>query len=280
MSTQPDAARRPVGVFDSGVGGLTVAAAIHRLLPAEDIVYLGDTARVPYGNKSPETIIRYAREDRAFLLERGVKAIVVACNTATAFALEELRKESDLPVLGVVEPGVVAAVEATRNGCVGIIGTAGTIGSGAYQRAMLAQRPDLVITARATPLLVPLIEEDFLDHRATELILSDYLGPIRDVRADTLVLACTHYPLLKPVLESLLGSDVKLVDSAENMAYALESTLAKEGLLRPDDGHEGRVEIFVTDMAAQFQGLARRFLGERVGAIEAVTLDETPVRHG
>lgn len=264
---------RPIGVFDSGVGGLTVVNAIQRLLPHEDIVYLGDTARVPYGNKSPETIIRYAQQDVQFLQGQNVKAAVIACNTATAHALGVVQQGYPFPVLGVVEPGVEAALAATVNGRVGIIGTVGTIQSGAYQKALLARRPDLHITAQATPLLVSLVEEDWLNHAATHLILAEYLAPLQAARIDTLVLACTHYPLLKGIIHTILGDEVKLVDSAENMALSLRELLSKDHLLRQGGQHTGRTRIHVSDLSSQFAPLAKRFLGGRVGAIEQVRLE-------
>jgi glutamate racemase len=261
----------PIGVFDSGVGGLTVVAAIQRLLPHENIVYLGDTARVPYGNKSPETIRDYAREDAAFLLKRGVKALVIACNTATAHGLSDLRSHCPVPVLGVIEPGVDAALSATRAGRIGIIGTAGTIQSGAYQRSLLEKRPDLQITALATPLLVPLVEENWLQHSATQLILAEYLAPLQEARIDTLVLACTHYPLLKGLLHTVLKDEVALVDSAENMATALAATLTQHGLANPSDT-PGSTQLYVTDLSPQFSNLAWRFLRAPVDRLEKISL--------
>src|SRR5579871_6629171 len=189
-------AGRAVGAFDSGVGGLTVVKAMRQLLPAEDILYVGDTARVPYGNKSPETIVRYSLENLAFLSRHGVKAVVVACNTASAHALAVLKKTADLPVIGVIAPGVEAALAATRNGRIGVVGTQGTIASAAYQNLLQQRRPGVEITAVAAPLLVSLVEEDWLRHPATRLILEEYFAPFRAAQVDTVVLACTHYPLL------------------------------------------------------------------------------------
>lgn len=271
--TSASPTNRPIGVFDSGVGGLTVVSAIQHLLPNEDIVYLGDTARVPYGNKSPETIIRYAHQDVQFLQSHHVKAAVIACNTATAHALEAVRAHYPFPVLGVVEPGVEAALAATVNGRIGIIGTVGTINSGAYQKALLAQRADLHLTALATPLLVSLVEEDWLNHAATHLILAEYLAPLQAARIDTLVLACTHYPLLKGIIRTILGDEVKLVDSAENMALNLQRRLAQENLLRAEPTHSGATRIHVSDLSSQFAPLAKRFLRGRVGEIEKVRLE-------
>jgi glutamate racemase len=263
---------QPIGAFDSGVGGLTVVHAMRQLLPAEDILYLGDTARVPYGNKSPETIIRYSREIMAYLRSNGVKAVVVACNTASAHALALLQKESDVPVIGVIAPGVEAALAATRNGRVGIIGTQGTIQSEAYQNLLRQRRADVVITAVAAPLLVSLVEEDWLAHPATQLILEEYLAPMKAARVDTVVLACTHYPLLKALAQRVLGPDVVLVDSAQNAAAALARQLDLAGLSRPSASHTGQTTICSTDLPPQFSRLAERFLGEEIKAIRQVAV--------
>jgi len=263
---------QPIGAFDSGVGGLTVVQAMRELLPAEDILYLGDTARVPYGNKSPDTIIRYSREIMAYLRGKGVKAVVVACNTASAHALAILQKESELPVIGVIAPGVEAALAATRNGRVGIIGTQGTIQSEAYQDLLRKSRPGVVITAVAAPLLVSLVEEDWLSHPATQLILEEYLAPMKAARVDTVVLACTHYPLLKLLAQRILGPKVVLVDSAQNAAAALARKLEMAGLRRPARREAGQTTICSTDVPAQFFRLAERFLGEKIKAIQRVSV--------
>lgn len=273
-SPRPDAGQA-IGIFDSGVGGLTVASAIHWLLPHEDLIYFGDTGRVPYGNKSPEMIIQYSQQISRFLIGQGVKAVVVACNTATAHALSSLQASLPVPVMGVITPGVEAALSATKNGRVGIIGTIGTIQSGAYQKGLLKRRPDVQLTAIPTPLLVPLIEEDWLNHAATHLILAEYLSPIQRARCDSLVLACTHYPLVKGLISTIMGDDVTLVDSAANMARDLAKRLEAENLLRSTDvPHTGRIRIHVSDLPAQFGTMARRFLGGRIGAIDKVVLDE------
>jgi len=266
------ATERPIGAFDSGVGGLTVVQAMRSLLPAEDILYLGDTARVPYGNKSPETIIRYSREIMTYLRGHDVKAVVVACNTASAHALAILQKEADIPIIGVIAPGVQAALSATRSGRIGIVGTQGTIQSDAYQSLMRQYHPDVVITAVAAPLLVSLVEEDWLSHPATQLILEEYLAPMKAARVDTVVLACTHYPLLKPLAQRILGSDVVLVDSAQNAAAALARTLLKGNLNRPSQTEAGQITICATDLPPQFSRLAERFLGQKVKAIEQVAV--------
>jgi glutamate racemase len=263
---------QPIGAFDSGVGGLTVVKAMRELLPSEDIVYLGDTARFPYGNKSPETIIRYSREIMTYLRSHDVKAVVVACNTASTHALSILQKESEIPVIGVIAPGVQAALAATRNGRVGIIGTQGTIQSEAYQNLLRLYHPDIVITAIAAPLLVSLVEEDWLSHPATDLIMEEYLAPMKAARIDTLVLACTHYPLLKPLAQRVLGPDVVLVDSAQNAAAALARKLESGGLRSADGKRTGETTICSTDVPAQFSRLAERFLGEKIKAIQRVSV--------
>jgi glutamate racemase len=267
------AANSPIGVFDSGVGGLTVARAIHAALPAEDMVYLGDTARFPYGNKSPETVVHYARQNTQFLLGQGVKAIAVACNTATAHALGDLQKNFTLPVLGVIEPGVEAALAATRSGRIGIIATMGTVHSQAYQKALLAKRPGLELTAVPAPLLVDLIEEDWLAHDAMRLILEEYLAPFNKAQIDTLVLGCTHYPLVRELIGKRMGPEVRLVDSAENMATALAARLKKEGLLRKSSGREGTIKIYTTDDSPQFAAQGERFLGRKVESIELARVE-------
>jgi glutamate racemase len=261
-----------LGCFDSGVGGLTVVRAIHDLMPSEDIVYLGDTARLPYGSKSPETIRRFAIENAEFLLAHGVKAIVVACNTATAHALTLLRDHCPVPVIGVIKPGVDAALADPSSHRIGIIATRGTIGSQAYQHALAKQRSGLTIHAQAAPLLAPMIEEDWLDHPATEIVLRTYLEPLQTKGIDTLLLACTHYPLLTPVLERILPESVRLVDSASTCAEHLHRELLSLGLLS-DKTADGRLEIHLTDLSDEFGTLASRFLRRAPGVIRHALLD-------
>jgi glutamate racemase len=263
----------PLGVFDSGVGGLTVVQAIQELLPSESIVYLGDTARVPYGNKSPETIVRFAREDCAFLLKQQVKAIVVACNTASAHALAALQEEIKVPIFGVIEPGVEAALQQTKTGRIGIIGTTGTINSQAYQNRLKARRSDLFIIARPTPLLVPMVEEDWLDRPATRMVLEEYLEPLVSEGIDTLVLACTHYPLLKKTIAAMLGPSVALVDSASTCAHQLKWHLYRHETMHRESG-AGETSIYLTDLPASFSGMASRFLGHPAEKIEVVSLPQ------
>ena len=260
-----------IGVFDSGIGGLTVAREIMRQLPNERVVYFGDTARVPYGPKSPDTVRRYSREIADFLQAQGVKMIVIACNTATAHALEMLRGELTIPVIGVVDPGSTAAVEATRGGGIGVIGTSGTIASKAYERAIRQRVPDARIVVQACPLFVPLVEEGWIDKPATRLVAEEYLGPMREARIDTLVLGCTHYPLLKRLIGDVLGRDVRLIDSAEQTAMETRRVLDERGLRAPSDTHP-RHRFIASDAPEQFLKLGQRFLGSAVDEVETVTL--------
>lgn len=251
--------RLPIGVFDSGVGGLTVARQLHRLMPGEDIVYLGDTARVPYGTKSAETVIRFAREDASFLQSQRVKAIVVACNTASALALKTLLAELTLPVFGVIEPGAAAAALHTRNGRIGVIATSSTIRSRAYEHAIHRHRPDTQVHTAPCPLLVPLVEEGWLQHSVTNAVLVEYLTPLLSWEIDTLVLGCTHYPLLKRAIRQVAGPEVRLIDSAESCAVHVLTQLDELNLLKRTH-RRGVISPFVTDEPARFESLARRFL--------------------
>lgn len=261
-----------LGIFDSGVGGLTVVRAVQQLMPHEDILYLGDTARVPYGSKSPETIRQFALEDARYLVERGVKAIVVACNTATAHGLEALQDALEIPVIGVIEPGVEVVLADADCERVGIIATRGTIRSHAYQHALAQRRTGLMIHASATPLLVPLVEENWLDHEATGLILDSYLTPLLAKGIDTLLLACTHYPLLIPTLQSRLDPKLRLVDSATTCAEFLRRELERLDLLSASKG-EGDLEIHLTDLSEEFEALAARFLNRPPGVVRRARLE-------
>jgi glutamate racemase len=260
----------PIGVFDSGLGGLTVASEMMRQLPAEGLIYFGDTARVPYGPKAPTTVRRYSREIASFLDREGVKAIVIACNTATAHALAMLRSELRIPVIGVIEPGARAAVGATRTGNVGVIGTAGTIRSGAYERAIRELAPDARITAQPCPLFVPLVEEGWIDKDATRLIAQEYLEPLVAAGVDTVVLGCTHYPLLKPVLADLLGATVRLIDSAAETAAEARRVLADRGIEAAPTSDPLR-RFVASDDSNQFLRLGQRFLGHALDAVELHT---------
>ena len=263
-----------LGFFDSGVGGLTVVRAVQDLLPGENLIYLGDTARLPYGSKSPETIRKFADEDVAFLLSKGVKAIVVACNTATAHALPSLQEKYRIPIMGVIVPGVEAALADKDAERIGIIATRGTIGSHVYQHALATRRTGLMIHGIATPLLVPLIEEDWISEEVTKEVLKRYLQPLIDKGIDTLMLACTHYPLLIPVLREILPGTVRLVDSATTCAEHLRAMLGKLDLLHDTDAN-GSLEIHLTDLSEQFEELARRFLRKSPGRIRRAILQTT-----
>ena len=261
---------RPIGVFDSGIGGLTVVHEIMRQLPNESIVYFGDTARVPYGPKSPDTVRRYSREIAAFLRDQDVKTIVVACNTATAHALPALRDELSMPVLGVVEPGARAAVRASGGGHIGVIGTSGTVYSGAYERAIRDIDPDVRVTARACPLFVPLVEEGWIDHPVTRQVAQEYLAPLVAEKINALVLGCTHYPLLKSLLCRVLGPGVALIDSAAETAGETGRTLRDAHLAAPQDAVP-QYRFVASDDPLQFLQLGQRFLGDAIESVETHT---------
>lgn len=257
---------KPIGVFDSGLGGLTVARAIRARLPHEALVYFGDTARVPYGSKSQETIVRFTWEAIHFLRQHDVKCIVVACNTASALALPALVGQVDVPLLGVITPGARAAAHATRAKKVGVIGTAATIASDVYTRAIRTLDPGITVYAQPCPLFVPLVEEGWDDRAATRLVVEEYLQPLRAARIDTLVLGCTHYPLLTALIQAYMGADVQLVDSATTCAHDLADLLAQQQLLATAGAPEET--FFVSDAAARFAELGARFLGHRIQAIK------------
>jgi len=251
-----------IGIFDSGVGGLTVMHELVEALPAESFVYLGDTGRYPYGNKSPETVTRYSLENASFLVDKGIKLLVVACNAASSVALDVLRAECRVPVIGVIEPGANAAAASSASGRVGVIGTEVTIASGAYTRALKRLRPNLEIYTRACPLFVPLAEEGWTDNEVAAATIALYLRSMQKSGIDTLILGCTHYPLLKRAIGDFLGKGVRLVDSAEETAREVRETLQKSGLLRRRG--RGATSFFVTDVPDRFIKVGRRFLGERV----------------
>jgi glutamate racemase len=268
-------ARAPLGVFDSGLGGLTVVRAVSTLLPAESMVYFGDTARLPYGNKSQGTVTRLSLEALRFLEHHGIKALVVACNSASALALDALQAEAQVPVLGVVHAGARRAAETTRSGRVGGIGTHATVASGCYGRELERIRSGFTVTSAACPLFVPLVEEGWIDHAVTREIAEEYLGPLRRASVDTLILGCTHYPLLRPVIQEVMGAEVVLIDSGEAVARELEETLDRLGL-RAGPG-EASHRFFVSDQKERFGGEARRFLGASApGRVEAVDQSDIP----
>lgn len=264
---------KSIGIFDSGVGGLTVLREIMQALPQEDTLYFGDTARVPYGTKSPETVTRYAGEIASFLVKRDIKLLVVACNTASAVALPTLKRQLSIPVVGVIEPGARRAVEVTRSGRIGVIGTAGTIRSSAYTRAIKRLKPDAEVLTRACPLFVPLAEEGWIDNQVARLTAQIYLQELKEAAVDTLVLGCTHYPLLKPMIADVMGPGVTLVDSAEETARTVAAILADKGLLRPPT-ERGNHNYYVSDIPAGFVRVGNRFLGGKLGDVFQVSLDE------
>ncbi len=255
-------ADRAIGVFDSGIGGLTVLKALVELMPNEDFIYLGDTARLPYGTKSAEVIVRYSRENTEFLLAKGIKMLVVACNTASAVALDEIARQTSVPVVGVIEPGARAAGKLSRSGKIGVIGTEATIASGAYTATIRRLRPHAEIYTRACPLLVPLVEEGYLDNEIAAQIVAHYLGSLKSSGIDTLLLGCTHYPLLKDVIQRVLGPGVRIVDSAGTTAVAVRERLAALGLRRK--AGRGVQSFFVTEAPDRFVRVGRRFLGPQV----------------
>jgi glutamate racemase len=273
MSSRGGDPQRAIGIFDSGMGGLTVLRALAQRLPAEDLIYFGDTARVPYGTKGAQTVRAFARQDAEFLLARGIKLLVVACNTASAFALDYLTEVCPLPVLGVIAPGVAAALERTRGGRVGVIGTSGTIRSGQYQHGLAAEVPEERIFARECPLFVPLVEEGLLDHALTDLAVREYLTPLREARVDTLILGCTHYPVLKPAIGRFMGAGVELVDSAATLAEAAAARLADDGLARAGE-RRGRLTFYLSDIPWKFTEVGERFLGRAITDVTTVNLDE------
>ncbi|MBN2453663.1 MAG: glutamate racemase [Candidatus Omnitrophica bacterium] len=254
---------RPVGIFDSGVGGLTVAKQIRKLLPGEDIVYFGDTARVPYGTKSKETVTRFSVENVEFLMEKDVKLVVVACNTASSLGLDFLKRCFRVPIIGVIEPGARAAAAATRTKRVGVMGTNATISSGAYERAIRKIGPKISVVVRGCPLFVPLVEEGWLNKPVTRQVASEYLVPLKAARIDTLVMGCTHYPLLKEVIQGVMGPGVTLVDSAKEVAKEARNILDAAGLLNAP-GRKGKDFFYVSDEPSRFIRMAERFLGKKI----------------
>jgi len=267
-----DDARRAIGVFDSGIGGLTVVHELMMRLPNEDIVYLGDTARLPYGTKSPETVLRFLRENLGFLKRKNVKMIVVACNTASSVALPELIEEEDLPLVGVLLPGARAAARATRTKRVGVIGTTATIRSGAYEDALWELEPAIKIWSRACPLFVPLVEEGWHEDEITVLTAKRYLDPMADFGADTLVLGCTHYPVIKGVISRVVGEKILLVDSAHETAAEVERVLAEHALRSVVD-RPGRITVYVTDIPYLFKEVGERFLRRPMERVERIDLE-------
>ncbi len=253
---------KPIGVFDSGIGGLTVVRALADRLPRENIVYFGDTARVPYGSKSEDVVREYAIEDASFLVEQGVKMIVVACNTVSAIAIDDLTARFDVPVIGMISAGAAAALAASQSRRVGVIGTLATIASRAYTRALQAADGATLVVPKACPLFVPLAEEGWGAHPVAAMVAAEYLGPMRNDHIDTLILGCTHYPILREVIQHAIGSDVTLVDSGEAAAAEVEAVLTERGDLN-DSPDQPACTFYVSDVPQQFKQLGEIFLGKK-----------------
>ncbi len=264
---------RPIGIFDSGVGGLTVYRALRARLPRESFVYLGDTARIPYGTRSPETVCEYARQDAAFLLACGVKLIVIACNTASSLALDSLQADYRVPVVGVIEPGARQAAAVTRCGHIGVIGTEATIASTAYPRAIQRLAPELRVTSRSCPLFVPLVEEGWVPHPVTAMVAAEYLTPLREAEVDTLVLGCTHYPVLADVIRRVMGEGVTLVDSGACAAEEVAAVLEQQSCFAPPGNRPVATRFCVTDASERFRRVATLCLGEEVTRLEKVRIE-------
>ena len=264
--------KQPIGVFDSGIGGLTVLRALMERLPGENVIYFGDTARVPFGVKSVETINHYTAQITEFLLSQNVKALVIACNTIAAVAQQVVKAMSPVPVLDVIEAGALTAVRHSRTKRVGVIGTMTTINSNAYDRAIHALDPAIHIVSRACPLFVPLVEEGWWEHTVTRMVAEEYLDPVLAEDIDALVLGCTHYPLLKPLLKDLVGEKIQLVDSAEAMAAITADLLCEQGLMNSENGSFPEYRYYVTDFPLRFHQLSERFLGRAISNIQLIRL--------
>ncbi len=262
---------RSIGVFDSGIGGLTVVRALAKRLPFENIVYFGDTARVPYGSKSSEVVRRYAWEDASFLIEKGVKMIVAACNTASAVALDDLRARLDVPVVGMITPGVQKALRISSEKRIGIIGTLATIASDAYAREISTSEPSARVFSKACPLFVPLAEEGWGEHVVSRFVAEEYLGPFKREDIDCLILGCTHYPILRSVIQQAIGEDVRLVDSGEAAADQVAEILAVYDLLN-DSKDSPAMSYYVSDVPQRFRELGEIFLGKPDMSVTKVNL--------
>lgn len=267
---------KPIGVFDSGIGGLTVVKRLLSTLPKESIVYFGDTARVPYGSKSNQTVIEYAIQDTNFLLSKNVKAVVVACNTASSVAINELRKRFDIPVIGMIEPGASMAVKETKNNKIGVIGTRATINNNAYSAAIKSLKSDTEVFEKACPLFVPIAEEGWINHKATYEIAEEYLKELRERQIDTLVLGCTHYPILSDVIQEVIGKDVTLIDSGVASSEIVRQEISRIGL-ETNSSVPGRTSFYVSDIPTTFRQVAELFLGKPVDEVVKVDIDSFKV---
>ena len=264
---------KPIGVFDSGIGGLTVVRQIASTLPNESIVYFGDTARVPYGSKSNDTVIEYALQDAHFLIEKNVKAIVVACNTVSAIALNVLKEKFTVPIIGMITPGSQLALKHSQSKCIGVIGTRATISNHAYLNELKKNDPGVEVFEKACPLFVPLAEEGWIDHEATKLIAEEYLKELRDLNIDTLVLGCTHYPILAKIIQEVIGSEVKLIDSGVASAEIVRQEINRIGL--ETNSHAlGYQDFYVSDIPTTFKKVAELFLGQSILNVKKIDLEE------
>lgn len=265
--------RRPIGIFDSGLGGLTVVKEIKKRLPNESIIYLGDTARVPYGTRSKETVTKFSLQDAYFLARQNVKCLVIACNTASALAFKEVKRNLVIPVFDVVSAGTRGAIETTKIKKIGVIGTRGTMASQAYQKAIHKQDPKVLVYEKACPLFVPLIEEDELRGELISLLAKKYLNSVKKSRVDTLILGCTHYPIIESVIRRKMGKGVRLVNSGEEMARSLSSFLKEKDLEAPKNLNSVR-KYYVTDLTERFVKVAEIFLGEKLdGKVKKIVLE-------
>ncbi|MCX7793296.1 MAG: glutamate racemase [Thermodesulfovibrionales bacterium] len=264
--------QKAIGIFDSGVGGLTVFKEIKRLLPEENIIYLGDTARVPYGIRSKETVTRYSIENTEFLLSKGIKLLVIACNTASSLSLQEIKNMTAVPVVGVIEPGARAAVSVTRNKKIGIIGTEATVRSMAYPEIIKHIDSTVQVFSKACPLFVPLVEEGWFTGEVTRLVTETYLGELKVKGIDTLILGCTHYPLLKDIISEVMGSEITLIDSAQETAKVVKKILEMYDL--QNNSAHGNYTFYVTDSPERFVHVGEKFLGEKIENIEKIVLKE------
>jgi glutamate racemase len=259
----------PIGIFDSGIGGLTVVKAVRRILPREDIIYLGDTARLPYGTKSIDAIIEFSLEDTQFLVDRGAKYVVIACYSSASVALDMIRKEFSIPVIGVIRPGVRKAMQVAKTGKIGVIGTSLTIYSGAYEKAFKEEGAQSEILGRSCPLFVPLVEEGWLDHEVTRLVAQEYLEPLKKDNVDTLLLGCTHYPLLLKTIKAIMG-DINYVDASAEVGSELAKSLRELNIENP--GGTGSTAIYLTDLSMNYKEIGERFLGEPMKNFSRVSL--------
>lgn len=265
--------KKPIGVFDSGVGGLTVVKEIMNILPNEDIIYFGDTARVPYGNKSKDIIVKFSLQISRFLETKNVKAIVIACNTASAFALDAVREKFDIPIIGVISAGAIAAVRNTKNNKVGIIGTEGTVSSGAYYKKIKAIKEDLEIYSTPCPLFVPIVEEGWSEKEVSYMIAKEYLEGMKSKNIDTLVMGCTHYPLLNNVVQNVMGDGVTLINPARETALELKDILTANNIENSFE-HRGNHKYFVSDNANKFIKVGENFLNQKIEDISEIDIEK------